>query len=249
MTLIRQRLRWKLDRRTWASGKRLRALRNSRAGEACVVVCNGPSLRQVDFELLGRFPTFGLNKINLLFEDTAWRPTYLVSVNPHVIEQNEAYFAETDRPLFLGPAARRYPRLVDNATLLYALDFNAVATDCSKGVAIGGTVTSVALQLAMHYGFTRIALVGCDHNFATKGPANQTVEGLEQDTNHFHPDYFPKGVVWQLPDLARSEMYYEMLRQRAEVEGREIWNCTEGGLLDVFPRLSLQQFAERCGLR
>lgn len=241
LRLLANRLRWDLHPSSWASRSRLRRLRGTESGKA-IVVCNGPSLNLVDFATLRGVKTIGLNKINLLFDRTDWRPNWIVSVNPHVIKQNYEFFSQTSIPLFIGAQGRAILPLRSNVVFLHEVALAAVATDCSMSVTTGGTVTSVALQLALHLGFTEIGLVGCDHNFASKGPPNQLVQGLERDDNHFHPDYFSKDVQWQLPDLICSEYYYQMLRDTALEHGVRIYNCTVGGKLEVFPRLGLSEF-------
>ena len=131
------------------------------------------------------------------------------------------------------------PRL--NTTFLHSTLVPGFAKDCSFSINQGYTVTYVALQLAFHMGFRSVALVGADHTFATKGPANKTVEGGARDESHFDPAYFA-GVKWQLPDLFESEVAYERARKMYEAHGRAIFNCTDGGKLNVFERLSLQDF-------
>jgi hypothetical protein len=98
------------------------------------------------------------------------------------------------------------------------------------------------MQLAFHMGFTEVALVGCDHSFAAKGPANKTVISGPNDSSHFAPNYFAGGVKWQLPDLARSELHYAIAKDLFEKHGRQIVNCTEGGGLELFDRRSLAEF-------
>jgi hypothetical protein len=106
----------------------------------------------------------------------------------------------------------------------------------------GGTVTFVAIQLAFHMGFKEVALIGCDHNFTSKGPANKLVESSDRDKDHFDPNYFSGGVMWQLPDLALSEYSYSMAKEAYELAVRKIFNATEGGKLEIFPRISLKDF-------
>jgi hypothetical protein len=62
------------------------------------------------------------------------------------------------------------------------------------------------------------------------------------DKNHFDPNYFSKGVPWQLPDLLRSELYYTLALEVYQHYHRNIYNATEGGKLNVFPRKSLKAF-------
>ncbi len=108
----------------------------------------------------------------------------------------------------------------------------------------GATVTFVALQLAFHFGFEQVALIGCDHNFQASGPANKVVDSDQTDPNHFAPNYFAGGMKWQLPDLLRSEVAYTMARDVFELDNRRVFNATEGGKLEVFPRIALKDFVE-----
>jgi hypothetical protein len=98
------------------------------------------------------------------------------------------------------------------------------------------------MQLAFHMGFKDVALIGCDHNFATKGAANKTVISGEKDDNHFDKNYFAGGVKWQLPDLFQSEINYTIAKDMYESTGRRIVNCTEGGNLEIFPKTQLSEF-------
>jgi hypothetical protein len=93
-------------------------------------------------------------------------------------------------------------------------------------------------------GFKQVALVGCDHSFISKGPANKIVTAGGTDPNHFHPKYFADGLEWQLPDLAGSEIHYETAKETYELFNRKIINCTDGGKLEIFPRESLENFLQ-----
>lgn len=238
-SLIRKRLKWDFTVESWRSRARLRALRNVHYGRKAVIVCNGPSLLKSDLGSLAGTFTFGLNKINLLFDRSPYRPDAVVAVNPHVLEQNAAFFNETTIPLFLDAGGRPLVRSRPNVVFIHPTNHVSFARDCSMSVFWGYTVTSTALQLAFHHGFRDIALIGCDHNFATKGRANQTVASGRVDESHFDPRYFSGGQLWQLPDLQSSEFFYALARDAfAEVGGRVV-NATEGGLLEVFERMPL----------
>lgn len=242
---VKDRLRWDLNPLSRPSRRKLLAWKDrfGPAGKA-VVLCNGPSLNRVDFAALaasGVF-TFGLNKINLLFARSDFRPSCIVAVNGHVLEQNAAFYDETPIPLFLDSAAHRLVRHRDNVHFLHSSHQAKFARDCSLSVSQGATVTFVALQLAFHMGFRHVALVGCDHSFATKGPANATVTAGAVDHSHFDPNYFAGGVQWQLPDLLTSEVSYTMAEQTFRAHGGEVVNATDGGKLEVFRRQPLDEF-------
>ncbi|MBU17789.1 MAG: hypothetical protein CL725_08810 [Chloroflexi bacterium] len=241
---VLRRFKWDLNPQSWRSRAVLRSWKNRYANDKAVILCNGPSLLKVDFELLQRSDVFcfGLNKINLLFDKTSFRPHCVVSVNPFVLEQNEKFYNETDLPLFLDSHAASFVRGRSNIAFLHSNVFPMFSRDVSVSVFQGYTVTFVAMQLAFHMGFRQVALVGADHTFATKGAANKTVVSGAKDESHFDPNYFAGGMKWQLPDLFQSEVAYTMARDMYAAHGGEIFNATVGGELEVFTRLHLDQF-------
>lgn len=243
--LVRRRLAWDINPLSWKSRARLGRLRNTHAGRKALVLCNGPSLNAVDFDAVresGVF-AFGLNKINLLFSRTNFRPHAIVSVNPLVMEQNAPFFNETSIPLFLDRAGRQWVRPRQGVVYLHSCPEQGLfAQDCRLSINQGYTVTYVALQLAFHMGFQDVALVGCDHSFSAQGRPNQEVLSNKPDTNHFDPHYFGAGLRWNLPDLAASEYHYEIARTTYADAGRRIVNCTDGGSLEVFERMPLDAF-------
>lgn len=106
----------------------------------------------------------------------------------------------------------------------------------------GYTVTYVALQLAFHMGFEQVALVGCDHSFPGASEPNGVFKSDAEDLSHFSKEYFSKGQLWQHPDLGQSEVYYALAKQVYEASGRSIFNATTETLLEVFPRIDLDDF-------
>ena len=87
--LVLNRLKWDLSLESLRSRKKLRKLKNSQEGKKAVIVCNGPSLLKTDLKLLDGVYSFGLNKINLLFNKSDFRTSFIVSVNKFVIEQHQ----------------------------------------------------------------------------------------------------------------------------------------------------------------
>lgn len=238
------RLRWDARPESWRSRRLLRSWRDRHAGKSCVILCNGPSLMKVDFASLGGVFTFGLNKIDLLFERTAFRPSCVVAINELVLEQNARFYATTELPLFLDYKGIAHVPPRDNIAFLHstAARGRQFAEDCSISIPQGGTVTFVALQLAFHLGFARVALVGCDHDYVQKGKPNAVVTSTESDPSHFDPRYFAGGVRWQLPDLLQSELSYRTALDAYEAAGRTLVNATDGGKLELLPRMRLADF-------
>lgn len=239
------RLLWDLSPKSWISRKRIRVYRDKYVGRKAVILCNGPSLLKVDFEQLSSSNVFvfGLNKINLIFDKTNLRPDFIVAVNPLVIEQNRDFYNQTDLPLFLSSiGTKKGIHFRKNSVYLHSSSIPAFSRDCSFSINEGHTVTFVALQLAFHMGFSEVALVGADHNFKTKGPANKLVISEQIDLDHFDPNYFADGTKWHLPDLFESEIWFGRARNVFEAFGRKVFNATDGGKLEVFDRVTLEQF-------
>jgi len=246
LSLIKNRLTWDIQPAAWDSRRKLANWKDKYSGQKAVILCNGPSLLKVDFQRLeesGVF-SFGLNKINLLFDKASFRPSAIVAVNRLVLEQNAAFYNQTDIPLFLDSAALQVGiRNRSNVQYLHSANMRGeFARDCRWSVFQGHTVTYVAMQLAFHMGFTDVALVGCDHNFATKGAANKTVTSGDHDPNHFDPNYFAHGMKWQLPDLFESEVAYKLAGDVFEASNRRLVNATVGGHLELFRRVELAEF-------
>lgn len=243
LRLILNRLMWDLSPRSFFNRRKLNSIKNKYKGEKAVILCNGPSLNDIDLSSLQGVFTFGLNKINLIFEDTEFRPSCIVSVNPLVLEQNFDFFSSTNIPLFLD----RYSNDLglpekNNISLLDSCDFPYFSRDCSVSIFQGYTVTYVALQLAYHMGFKEVCLVGCDHNFYKDGIPNKTYNNSTDDISHFSKNYFANGQEWQYPDLLQSEIYYQKAKYVFDNDSRKIVNASTKTNLKTFERVKLDAF-------
>ena len=224
------------------SNQRLKKYQNIYEGKRCFLIGNGPSLKNTDLALLKNEYTFGMNRIYLAFEEWGFQTSFLVSVNDLVIEQCHHDFRELNMPKFFSWRSKdllfpdSQPDI--NTHFLYTTytgpKFNNMTT---KRFWEGATVTYVCLQLAFCMGFSEVFLIGVDHSFDTKGKANQTIVSQGDDPNHFSPEYFGKGFRWQLPDLDTSEVSYRLAHQSYLSAGRQVFDATIGGKLEVFPKV------------
>lgn len=228
------------SRQTKSNHEKLDLYDNLHYGKRCFILANGPSLNKVDLNVLKGEFTFGLNRIYLLFDKIEFRPTYFVSINELVLEQFHHEIKNLPFPKFVNWNRRNLFKDAEN-TIFVRVGFNIserFTKDPIFPLSSGGTVTYIALQLAYYMGFTQVILIGLDHSFSDKGIPNKTeIQSKTEDTNHFAPDYFPKGVKWQLPDLGRSEMAYQLARKEFERDGRKIFDATTGGKCEVFDKI------------
>ncbi|MHC4206509.1 MAG: glycosyltransferase, partial [Planctomycetota bacterium] len=220
---------------------KLAQYKDKHRGQRCIIIGNGPSLNKMDLSFLKNEITFGMNRIYLLFDKWDFRPTYYVSVNPLVIEQSAEQICKIPSPKFLGLNGLPYIRNHQDTIFLQSIPRPSFSNDPRNGLWEGHTVTYVAMQLAYFMGFSEVILIGVDHYFKSQGPANKEVISDRDDQNHFHPHYFGKGVRWNLPDLAKSEVAYNLAKQTFEADDRRIVDATVDGHLTIFPKADYKQ--------
>ena len=214
---------------------------NRHKGESCIIIGNGPSLRDVPMNFLKGNTTFGTNKIFML---DGFVPTYYVSVNPLVIEQSWPQIADMDTTRFIREG--NYP--IDagpNPHLHYLHSMSApmFSYDPSQYIYEGHTVTFVCLELAFFMGFQKVGLVGVDHRFTYQGEPNEARVLEGPDPNHFDPNYF-SGQTWNNPDLKKSEEAYKLALDAFESAGRKVYNLTYNSDLEVFPKRNVHKWTQ-----
>lgn len=225
------------DPRLRESQREVLRFHNIHHGERCFILGNGPSLNKTDLSLLEGENTFGMNRIYLNFPKMGFRTSYFVAVNTLVLEQCAEDIRSLSMPRFVTWRGRKY---FEDEVLFLDSDYTPPADfsgDITGRIFEGSTVTYVALQIAYYMGFKEVILIGVDHSFSTEGDPNQTVVSDGEDPNHFSPDYFGEGFIWQLPDLEASERAYRLAREAFEADGRRVLDATIGGKLKVFPKV------------
>ena len=87
--------------------RKIDALRNRHKGERCVIIGNGPSLKQTDLSKLRDVYTVGMNRFYLAFPDLGFSTSCLLSVNDLVIEQCAEDFRALPIPTFVSWRGRK----------------------------------------------------------------------------------------------------------------------------------------------
>lgn len=221
---------------------RLGMFRDRHAGERGVIVANGPSLNAMDLRCLRGETVIGMNKIFLGLDRFGFYPRYYVAVNRHVVQQSMERIRQLNCARFIGDRAGD---AIQEDGLTHKLNTSAAPArfchDAAQGVHEGWTVTYVALQLAFHFGFSEVVLVGLDHRYRFAGDPNAAHALEGPDPNHFSADYFGHGQVWNNPDLARSEESYRIARAEFEVAGRRITDATVDGACTIFAKADYRE--------
>ena len=191
----------------------------------CVIIGNGPSLKEFDFSRLDGWTTFGSNMIYL----SGYLPTYYAV---------EDFLVINDRGVEINERTR--------GTVRYCPEgYKAILTDddwirlSPDAYPIGFTVTALLLRLAYEAHFTRAYLIGVDHRYTLPEHIIDTsfqerLTSIGDDPDHFTPDYFGPGRRLHHPNLPRMEAAYQRALQRWTKAGKEIINLTPGTALKVF---------------
>lgn len=212
---------------------------NEFIGRDFLIVGNGPSLKNTDLENIDMI-SIGMNKINLLFDKTVWRPNIIVCVNGLVIKQNSFFFNSTNIPLIL-PVKALYLGIKKRPNVIFVKvsDYQHFNPDIKKSVSKGSTVTYTCLQVGAFLNAKSINIVGVDHYFkleeSSKSKGNVIESFKGDDENHFDPNYF-KGNLWGLPDLVGSERDYRQAKMYFDSKMIPVVDYTINGNLTVFPK-------------
>lgn len=217
------------------------SLKNKYKGRRCFVVATGPSLTFDDLEKLYRNHEFciSVNTIFCCFKATAWRPDQYVVVDVDAIETYDSQIRQMDvKEKFISDASLYfdYENIPDNFYIyhsIYTKDTvgqGLITDDFSRYAYNSGTVTAVALQLAMYEGFDEIYLLGCDCSYFQTG-----LKHFNEPEELQIREYGVEKASLEMLDYHISS--YQKIRAYAEKRGIKIYNATRGGYLEVFDRV------------
>lgn len=228
-------------------GKALAKLKNSHKGEACVVVGNGPSLRAEDLQKLHEkgVATFGTNRVFKIFDQTDWRPTYYVSEDANILRgvQKEVSALRAEKK-FIPINLKWYENIeIADADYFYIdycgkyEDTFGLTLDISHAIPCRATVTLTCLQLAIYMGYSKIYLIGVDHNFAKMIDKDGNVIVDNSIQSNFLANYQS-----DIPDLgfsidAATEAYLNVEQLSRKMKTFRVFNATRGGKLEVYERV------------
>jgi hypothetical protein len=225
--------------------KRLKQLKGTAKRKRCFIVATGPSLTIEDLEKLKGEVTFGVNSIFLVYDKTDWRPTEYVCTD-------EEYFNNIYKNYKLNPIELCYNNVflnIKNKGLIGKIekvkyirfslwnrstDFRMTAfqPNISRGMYAFGTVTNIAIGIAMYMGYKEIYLIGADCS-----NLKQHIENIVSN-NPISED--------RADEIAQIQLKgYKGMKIVAEKQGVKILNATRGGALEVFERVNLDSVLEK----
>jgi hypothetical protein len=231
------------------NNSKILALKDKYRGERCFIIGNGPSLNPEDLERLKGEYTFASNKIYKIFNNTNWRPTFYMVVDPIVLEENvkDINLVEAKMNFTLKCYKHLFHADIYFNNNLSENKRGTFSTNIMESLYSSGTVSYHLLQIAHYMGFSEVYLLGHDYNF--KGAISRTKDLSFLKNTDDSPIYFSENYIRsneKKPGQAPEEMYkgMEVAKIVYENSGRKIYNATRVSYLDVF---ELRNFDELCG--
>lgn len=234
----------------------LKKFRNIYESQDCLIVCNGPSLKDTNLGLFAGMPTFCVNSTFILQEKLGFTPDFFTVEDNHVIDDNlnDILKMKSGVKFFPDKYREKFGDL-DNVYYLPTIwdcywksklshENPEFSEDIARGIYTGQTVTYLNLQIAYYLGFKRVFIVGLDFSYSIpKGSKidNNSIDHDDDDPNHFHASYFGKGRQWHFPKLDSCMNSYSIAKERFERSGREVIDLTKNGCLNVFRKSTVEK--------
>ena len=224
----------------------LKQFKDIHKGEACFVIGNGPSMTVEDLNKIHELgvKSFACNKIFLVFDETKWRPDYFFVSDSKIVKDIDFEKTGLKKSHMFFP--RKFKKEVGFGNFYELLEHDwrvqgDFSTDAHKGIYQCETIIAEAIQMAYYMGFSKVYIVGVDFNYNMQN-VNEEAKTFENgENNYFIKDYATKGQVLNLPNQYANILGFQAAREGFEENGREIYNATRGGKLEVFIRKDLDE--------
>ena len=101
------------------------------------------------------------------------------------------------------------------------------------------STSQLALELAIYMGCNPIYLLGMDHDWLAHRGIDRHFYSGKTVENHpiAHGDLSKDAYKYELESCLKLWQIYEKMKLIADKKGIKIYNATDGGFLDVFPRV------------
>lgn len=226
-------------------------------GKRIFLVGNGPSLNDMNLDLLENEDSIAMNRIELIYPKTKWRPTYYIFCSSNCGDSRwgkkwsksiiKASKESKTQPLIWDRykstiESKSEDKLPENTTYLKSFTENKVgndncfSTNAEERLDKSGTTMNVALQLAYYMEYDEVYLIGIDSNWKTATNTTQTDEG---DINHFHPDYHAH-IGDGSREFWRMNTTHKTAKKFFDERGTKIMNAGVNSAIDAYDKIKFE---------
>lgn len=221
--------------------KHLKELKDSHKGERCFIVATGPSLTHNDLDIIKDEYSFGMNSCVLALNDTKWIPQFFGIQDEYVYNKIKSSILIESKRKLAGNVyiSKNVADLcTDSSTFkifpLHHLDHKKYpsgigkirfSNDCYKTIYDGRSIIFALLQIAIYMGFKEIYLLGADCNY-----------------NQEKTNFINHGAIDPNSSSVGERLIYihSKFKDFSDSMGVKIFNATRGGMLEVYPRVQLE---------
>lgn len=261
---VRERLFWyRFYLRHKRFFKKNRGLRNSHAGKRAFILATGPSIKNQDLKKLAGEYCISVSNFFVHPDFKVIKPTYhlfVMSHSPITEEQWKVWMQDAEKKLpegqnlLVGAADKivldKYSVFKKQNLFYYMFGRKpmgaSTGVDFTKRLPNTQTSAQIALCLALYSGATEIYLLGADHDWILH----------IGESHHFYDEkkstLMQQGYKeWTTPLEAQFESYlnlwkvYRGIKEYADAREIKIYNATPGSLLDVFPKVKLDDILKQ----
>jgi hypothetical protein len=241
-----------------------RSLNGRERGKTCFIIATGPSIKRQALHRLAGRTCIVVSNFMVHPDYAVIRPRYycIAPFHPPITEdQWDTWMTEIDTrtpgaEMFFGIEDRqrclRGGRFAERP--LHFLSFGGTfdelghgGVDLSRALPAAQSVTIIALLIAIGLGAGRVCLIGCDHDWILH--TNISSHFYEESEHALVRKGYAEwsgdeGNGTDLGSLCGQYVslwnQYKAVRKIAAVANVDIVNATDGGLLDLFPRVRLE---------
>lgn len=221
-----------------------------------VILGNGPSLRDFDFNLLKKYDTFGLNTSFRVYNKMNFYPTYFGSFDYKVNENCKLDYQDMIdnmkqiKKFFLIGNSEKKQNIYDNKYInnskfqkinfINSPTFKKISKDFDNFFNAGNSGAN-ALQVGIMLGYKNIILLGCDANY--QKPQNCyiqngnmiTLSQTENNINAWFDEYSIKGDITPTPKDKYILPCWESI-SKCIPDNVNVINCSKNSKIPYFKK-------------
>ena len=216
---------------------------------------NGPSLGDVDFNMLDGIDTFGLNSAYRAYERMDWWPKYHGCFDYIVTESHRDKFinliekSKIEKCFYIIDISKNKGFQYVNLQRYGTTNKWNSSTESFDSFHDNGNSGANACSVAASLGYKKIILLGVDCNYvefvdgsAKDGMSLKMEKTPDTNPNYWFDDYQQEGDKYNIPDGIKFHLpTWNMFAYRAAQAGIEVINCSPITTLRCFKRMPLQE--------
>lgn len=218
-------------------------------GERCFVILTGPSLTLEDVEMLKDETTFAVNSCFKLFSKTSWRPSYYVLTDVLIYKKmgKEIESSDMNCPLFYSRNGLKAEIKKENAYpfrsnyikhMINYFSFGKTrlgwSNDINKWIADGTSCIYSVMQIIQYMGFNEVYVIGADCNYS--------LPKQHSDLASYKPLIKVSKNGGEHVLISWKSIKYHLEKRNNQLK---VYNSTRGGMLELFPRISLEEVLKK----